>query len=112
MHSNDDLTDGFVKNYLKGRSKLNWKSFDELIECQNSLWELRVSNDCDCENLQNRKVICSCPSYLKNNICVHSLALSTTLKFVSFPPEAKSMPLEKKTRRGRPSLAKRALLTQ
>jgi len=101
-----------IKAHLKRQTKLNWKTFGELIECQTSLWEVQVSDDCDESNWQNQKLVCNCPYYLKNNLCKHILALAVLLKFVLFPYEAKSLPMEQKPKRGRRSLAKKALLTQ
>lgn len=110
--SNLTLNETNIKNHLKAQTKLSWQTFDDLIKCQTSLWEVHVAEDGDENNWQERKLICNCPFYMKNNLCKHSLALAATLKFVSFPDEAKSLPLEQKAKRGRRSLAKRALLTQ
>ena len=39
-----------IKPHLKHQSKLNWKSFSELFECQNSFWEVEIADDCDVTN--------------------------------------------------------------
>ena len=74
--------------------------------------EIRVAIDCNSENWQERKLVCNCAYYLKNNLCDHCLGLAVILEFASFPDEAKSIPIGAKPKRGRPARAKKALLTQ
>ena len=66
----------------------------------------------DTDNWQDRKIICSCTDYLKNNICIHVLALAVILTVAKFPLEAKNTQLRQLKKKGRPSMAKKALLTQ
>lgn len=101
-----------LKLHLRTVSKHNWKTFDDLIESMVLIVEIRVATDSNPENWQNRKIICSCCYYLKNNVCIHCLSLAAMLKLVSFPNEAKSLPIGNKPKRGRPALAKKALVTQ
>jgi len=59
-----------------------------------------------------RKGTCTCPSFLKNYICKHIIGMSIRLKYFKSPPEAKTVAIGSKRKRGRPCKAKKALLTQ
>jgi len=59
-----------------------------------------------------RKATCTCPSFLKNYICKHIIGMSIRLKYCKPPQEAKNVEIGTKRKRGRPSKAKKALLTQ
>ncbi|KAK7577988.1 hypothetical protein V9T40_010193 [Parthenolecanium corni] len=53
---------------------------------------------------------CTCPYFLKNASCKHTLGMLIRLKLVAPPPRAKTVPLGQKRKRGCPTKAKRALL--
>ncbi len=59
-----------------------------------------------------RSATCTCPSFLKNYICKHIIGMSIRLKYCKAPPEAKNVSIGTKRKRGRPSKAKKALVTQ
>lgn len=56
--------------------------------------------------------ICDCSDFFKKYMCVHILGISLRMKFVIAPDEAKALPLGQKRKRGRPALAKAALVLQ
>jgi len=45
--------------------------------------QILVANDSNVTNWQERKLVCNCPFYLKNNLCKHNMALAAALKFVN-----------------------------
>ena len=49
---------------------------------------------------------------LKNYICKHSVSLAVQLNLIKFPLATKSIVVGNKTKKGRPTLARKALLTQ
>lgn len=55
---------------------------------------------------------CDCSDFFKIYMCVHILGISLRMKFVIAPDEAKALPLGQKRKRGRPALAKAALVVQ
>lgn len=55
---------------------------------------------------------CSCKDFFKNFICQHVIGISLRMKYVIAPDEAKNIPLGQKRKRGRPALAKAALVLQ
>ena len=55
---------------------------------------------------------CSCPVFLKQYVCKHLIGVAIRLKKAKPPAAAKSIPIGQKRRRGRPKLAKPALLSQ
>ena len=71
-----------------------------------------MAEDTNETNWEQRKLVCNCPYYMKNNVCKHNLALAATLKFATVPMNAKSLPIEPKAKRVRKSLAKQTLLIQ
>ncbi len=59
-----------------------------------------------------RWATCTCPSFLKNYICMHVIGMSIRLKYFKPPPEAKNVEVGTKRKRGRPSKARNALWLQ
>lgn len=55
---------------------------------------------------------CDCYQYFKLYMCVHILGIALRMKFVTAPDEAKTIPIGRKRKRGRPALAKPALVWQ
>ena len=87
-------------------SELDFVSFDEYLKIVNSIWVVsNLSSDMF-------SATSTCPFYLKNDSCKHILGLAIRLKYCEPPVQAKKGPLGTKRKRGRPALAKKALLTQ
>lgn len=59
-----------------------------------------------------KQSICTCSTFLKKYICPHIVCLSLKFELCSCPLAAKTVPLGQKRKRGRPSLAKKALQRQ
>lgn len=56
---------------------------------------------------------CTCPAFLKNYICKHVLGVALRKKYITedcVPSEAKCIPIGHKRKRGRPKLARHALI--
>lgn len=81
-----------------------WDTFDNFKQSHFSIWTITI-NEKDISDFH-----CTCPYYLKKSICKHTLGMQIRLKLVSAPPEAKTIPLGQKRKRGRPAKAKQALL--
>lgn len=56
--------------------------------------------------------VCVCSDGLKKYLCEHIVGIALRLKVIVAPPEAKSIPLGQKRKRGRPAKAKEALARQ
>ena len=83
-----------------------WKTFDQFKQSHYSIWTISI-NEQDTNDFD-----CTCPHFLKKHICKHTLGMQIRLKLVNAPPEAKTIPLGQKRKRGRPAKAKQALLVQ
>ncbi len=83
----------------------NWTTFKEFKDRFQLGWKTYMQ-DAD----EWMKGSCSCPSYMKKYVCKHIVGLAIRLTFVTPPIEAKTLPLNQKRKRGRPSKAKKALL--
>lgn len=99
-----DLTPKLLKQHLKTEGK--WKTFDAFKTHRYSIWHVVVNPECVNQST------CSCPIFLKFRECKHRLGVLIRLKMVDVPPAAKNVSLGQKRKRGRPSLAKKALMTQ
>lgn len=55
---------------------------------------------------------CDCYQYFKLYMCVHILGIALRMRYVTVPDEAKTIPIGRKRKRGRPALAKPALVWQ
>ena len=55
---------------------------------------------------------CTCPAYQKQYICKHTLGIAIRTNKYDPCAQAKNVPIGQKPKRGRPALAKRALLRQ
>ena len=87
--------------------------FDKLVYVQNSFWTVVVDSSCDKNNfLTPKMIICDCPIFAKEFLCKHFIYIAVLLQFCDIPHIAKDIPINEKRKRGRPALAKRALLTQ
>lgn len=93
--SEEDIT--IVKN-------MSWKTFNQFKAKAFKVWTVKLPK----ENW--KEGVCSCPHFFKTFICKHILGIAMRLKFIKPPPEARSVPIGQKRRRGRPKKATRALL--
>lgn len=84
--------------------KRSWRSFDDFRSHASAAWIVTMRNE---EWVDAR---CSCPRFLKNYKCKHSLGMAIRLQLVNAPPEAKQIPLGQKRKPGRPKKASQALL--
>lgn len=82
------------------------KTFDDFKTNTYSIWSIMM------KFTDLKSSTCSCPCFLKQNTCKHSLGMQIRLKLVDVPPAVKSVPLGQKRKRGRPSKVKKALIVQ
>ena len=102
------ITHRTVTRYRKLLLKSRWSSFQDYINWRYSAWVVRI-------NVDNwREATCTCPNFLKNYICKHSLGMAIRLKALNcvVPAISKNIPIGQKRRRGRPKLARPALIVQ
>ena len=59
-----------------------------------------------------KKSQCNCPAFLKRNRCKHIIAIAATKHLVTIPIAAKQVLIDGKKPKGRPQLAKKALVYQ
>ena len=85
----------------------NTKTFDEFRKLQFGTWVITIFDEGTADSS-----LCSCPYFLKNNICKHALGMLLQLKVVQALEDAKRIPLGQKRKRGKPAKAKRAFLVQ
>lgn len=88
----------------------NWTTFDELKVENFKFNYVKFPNPITKNNYCQG--VCDCGSFLKKYMCEHILGIGLRMKFVVAPDEAKSLPLEQKRKRGRPTRAKTALIVQ
>lgn len=84
---------------------LQWETFDEFRLNAFNGWSTTVGDDWTNGS-------CNCPHFLKHFMCKHVYGIAMCLKLVTPRFEAKQIPLGRKRKRGRPKLAKKALLRQ
>ena len=82
----------------------SWTSFDDYKEAARAFWTVKVIGDAWEDS------VCSCPVFQKQLICKHSLGMAIRLKYIRAPDEAKTVPIGRKRKRGRPSKARPALI--
>ena len=83
-----------IKTHLRQERRQSWQTLEELLAWRNGIHQLQVAHNIGTDNWQDRKIICSCTDYLKNNICIHVLALAVILTVAKFPLEAKNTQLK------------------
>jgi hypothetical protein len=98
------ITDKEVKRYETCR----FNSFDTYKSVYFGIWRVCLPNNGD----EWKEATCTCPSFMKNYVCKHTIGMSIRLKYCRPPPEAKNVEIGTKRKRGRPSKAKKALLIQ
>lgn len=95
------VTPKTLRRYEKREGR--WVNFDDFKSWRTEIWKITVSP---------AGLACSCPSFLKNGQCKHALGIQIRQREVVVPPEAKTVPLGQKRKRGRPKKALKALLIQ
>jgi hypothetical protein len=93
-----------IQEYKEKSDAASWTGFDDYTMSRMSVWKVNVE--------ANRIFQCNCPEYLKCNICKHSLGMEIRLKVSDPPAMAKTVPLGQKRKRGRPKMARPALVRQ
>lgn len=96
----DDIT-----KYLRLLENKSWKTFDTYKSNMTRLWKIQFYKT------DWIKSTCTCSCFLKDFMCKHIVGLAITNKLHQVRPEAKTVPLGEKRKPGRPSKAKKALLT-
>lgn len=114
-NSNDKITyvlpsskcepDNATTKYYKCLLTRHWKSFDEFINFGfQQFWVVTLSVT-DWKTLSN----CTCPSFFKQHMCKHILAIAAKEKIVEFPEISNPVLLSKRKNAGRIPNAKKAL---
>lgn len=81
-------------------------NFDDFFENAFSIWKISL----DTSNWKNS--VCTCPRFLKMFFCKHVLGMGIILLKIKPPAAANPDKLATKKARGRPALAKKALIVQ
>ena len=89
---------------IKRVTQLRWTTFDQFKKRAFKVWIVTMKTD------NWRSARCTCPSFMKQYKCKHSIGMAIRLKLVKPPPEAKQIPIGQKRKRGRPKKATKALL--
>ena len=86
--------------------------FDDYMEKEFSLWEIKVRVDASNDNWHRQKILCDCPKFQKNFICKHSMGIAVLCKFATVPQDAKYdlTHIGKLPKGGRPPKATKALV--
>ncbi|XP_070180839.1 uncharacterized protein [Littorina saxatilis] len=92
-----------IRDVEKKNQSASWADFDDFAACRHAIWKVTIDPDSD-------QFRCNCPGFLKGNICKHSLGCEIRLKVSEAPSQAKMIPIGQKRTRGRPKLAKAALV--
>lgn len=93
------------KKDMKAFTDQKWTSFGELVEITTKVWRVKM------HTVDNRKTTCTCPAYLKENVCKHALGLHIRLKTIDVPARFLCME-NKKKKRGRPAHIPPALVRE
>lgn len=87
-------------------NKINqWESFDEFKQNAFLGWTTVVPEGGNWINGS-----CTCPGYYKEFLCKHIVGIAMRHKYLAVPIDAKIVPTSSQRKRGRPPIAKRALL--
>ena len=105
--SKQELSTSSIKHYVSSIASLSFASFEQYHAVTFSIWCTRFPINVDSTNWLNGR--CSCPFFFKNNQCKHLIALAASLKLVTIPDCAKTVPIGQKRAPGRPMKARRAL---
>ncbi|XP_035711288.1 uncharacterized protein LOC118436791 [Folsomia candida] len=99
------LKEDDINKYLRLRERRSWKTFDTYKMCLNRLWLVKFNAS------RWIKSSCSCPVFLKMYVCKHVLGIAIVNKQYEVCPEAKTVPIGTRRCPGRPSKARKALIT-
>ncbi|KAF0295052.1 hypothetical protein FJT64_007364 [Amphibalanus amphitrite] len=83
----------------------NPQSFDEFVDHRFSMWRVQDTGN----RTEAMAMWCTCPEGLKKFVCKHSLAIGSLFGLIDFSDVARAMPVGRKRKRGRPTLARPAL---
>ncbi len=97
------ITHKEVKRYETCRFNL----FDAYKSVYFKIWRVSLLNNVE----EWGKETFTCSLFVKNYICKHIIGMSIRLKYCKPPPEAKNVNIRSKRKRGRPTKAKKVLLT-
>lgn len=98
------LTPEMVNQYRSSFRNLDWPSFNEYARKRNQLWVIQMFEN------EWESATCSCPNFMKEYICKHTIGLAIRKKLCEPPAAAKNVPIGMKRKRGRPQLASQALV--
>lgn len=101
------LKKGGVMSFDEIQNK-RWRSFDQYIKYGFGMYYTTILH----RNDWKTKSKCMCPDFLKNYICKHIIGLAIKEKLTECPGNALSVPLAQNRKRGRPALAKKALIVE
>lgn len=91
---------------LANWNKINqWETFDEFKQNAFLMWTTLVPEG---DNWINGT--CTCPAYYKEFLCKHVVGTAMRLKYLAIPVEAIDAATKSQSKRGRPLIAKKALL--
>lgn len=94
-----------IRDVEEKNQSASWADFDDFAACRHAIWKVTIDPDSD-------QFRCNCPGFLKGNICKLSLGCEIRLKVSKALSQAKMIPIGQKRKRGRPKLAKAALVRQ
>lgn len=89
---------------------LDWDDFDTFKKESFDFHDTQFEHPISRANWLKSK--CDCSDYFKLYMCAHITGIAIRLKIVTPPVEAKNLPIGQKRKRGRPTKAKSALVTQ
>ena len=109
------LTTEQMERYIKYRTKLSYPSLDHFFVLNFDIIETAIPKDVNQDSFN--QAYCSCTIFFKKNICKHILAICSMRNIyedpvVTIPMAAKNLAIGQKIKRGRPALAKKALVRQ
>lgn len=100
--------DRTVYSIMQAERNSNFETFDQFKEMYFTNWLTKLP----IEKEKWKDGTCDCPSFLKQLFCKHIVGIAIRLKHAVPPPEAKTIPIGNKRKRGRPVKAKKALIVQ
>ena len=98
-----------IKMFIATRNDLSWDDFNDFAAMENSLWRTKIIES------DWKQSSCTCPFFTKNYKCKHIIGISNRLRFTGYPKiplESITIMPEERRKRGRPALAKGALIRQ
>ena len=99
-----DLSKAEVNEHVGSRMSRSWATFEEFVLAENSIWCIDINTD----NWMASQ--CNCPKFFKFYKCKHIIGIASRLKLCDIPMQAKTIELGTKRKRGRPALARPALI--